>query len=292
MTDTKALWLADVLTDAGLSIKPLAGWEQRGGLLDPGDGANGVMWHHTVTKPSRPDADVDRFLGITGRKDLPAPLCNISTNRDGSVSIIAAGKANHGGLGSWLNISGNANWIGDEMKNLGPTEPWPKKQIECATIAAAAILTELGRGAGWLCAHKEYADPPGRKTDPHTLNMDTMRRNVAAILEAEPMGLPITRTSNVEDIRRLQKLLAQGFKVKLTVTGVYDPPTAAAVKANLLRFTGADEADGPNTDMDNGYVVNGLMMVGLETTAFKTGAGLSEADVLAIINDRTIVSAS
>jgi hypothetical protein len=178
----RATWLADVIRDAGLTIKPLTGWEVRGKELDPVDGPNGVMLHHTVTAKSRSDSSVDYFLGITGRVDLAAPLCNYSTNRDGSVSIIAAGRANHGGAGSWKNVSGNANFIGDEMKNLGAGEAWPAVQLESAYRAAAAVMTQIGRGAEWVCGHKEYATPLGRKVDPHTLNMTDVRARVAILM--------------------------------------------------------------------------------------------------------------
>lgn len=184
---SRATWLADVLRDAGLVVKPYSGWETRG--------ANdftplGVMWHHTVTSPSTPDSSVDRTLATGGNANTPPPLCNYSTNRDGTVSIIAAGTANHAGAGAWNGITavsgvngddGNERFFGDEMKNNGTTEAWPRAQLESARIAAAAILNHLGADASWLCSHKEWA--PGRKVDPHSLNMSTERGLVDAIME-------------------------------------------------------------------------------------------------------------
>lgn len=188
---SRAIWLADVLTDAGLKLKPYPGWETRGGSsFKP----VGVMWHHTVTKPSTADEVIDRFLATTGSSKVPAPLCNYSTNRDGTVSLIAAGTANHGGVGAWTvdgtRHSGNSLFFGDEMKNLGTVkEPWPGLQLESARIATAAILDHLHRTADYLCAHKEYALPLGRKGDPHSLNMDVERMNVEAIMDG-PNGEP------------------------------------------------------------------------------------------------------
>jgi hypothetical protein len=177
----RATWLVDVLEDAGLTVHPYPGWEKRGKTdLDP----VGVMWHHTVTKPSSPDIAVDKVLALTGSSTVPAPLANISTNRDGSVSVIAAGTANHGGAGRWDGVSGNRYFLGDEMKNLGSkVEPWPQVQLDAARHAAAAILTYIGAPAQMLCGHKEYATPAGRKVDPHSLDMDTERLTVAAIME-------------------------------------------------------------------------------------------------------------
>lgn len=184
---SRADWLADVLSDAGLSIKPVAGWMTRGkGDLDP----VGVVWHHTVTSPASPDPRVDTMLAIMGSSSVPAPLCNYSTNRDGTISIIASGTANHAGVGTWANHRGNRFFLGDEMKNYGsgkPSstfyEPWSNTQLESARVAAAAVLNHLGETAAMLCGHKEYATPAGRKVDPHSLNMNAERSIVESIQE-------------------------------------------------------------------------------------------------------------
>jgi hypothetical protein len=176
----RAVWLADVLRDAGLVVHPYPGWETRGAeAFTP----RGVILHHTVTRPITPDLTIDQMLAVTGSSKVPAPLANYSTNRDGSISIIASGTANHGGAGNWKGVSGNRLFFGDEMKNLGTTaEPWPGIQLDSARIAAAALLTHLDRDASWLCGHKEYATPPGRKTDPHSLDMNNERARVAALI--------------------------------------------------------------------------------------------------------------
>lgn len=179
---SRATWLADVLTDAGLTVRPYPGWETNG---KDDFAPRGHMLHHTVTRPTASDAVVDRVLAVTGSSRVKAPLGNISTNRDGSVSIIAAGTANHGGVGRWNGVAGNRYWVGDEMKNWGTAarEPWTARQVDSALIAAAAILTHIGSDASWLCGHKEYATPPGRKVDPHSLNMNALRAKTKAIME-------------------------------------------------------------------------------------------------------------
>lgn len=206
---TTAIWLADVLSDAGLTIHPYPGWETRGrpGGIDP----KGYVLHHTVTSPTTADAIIDRRLAVTGRPDLPPPLCNISTNRDGSVSIIAAGRANHAGVGIWRGVSGNKHFIGDEMKNLAnggqnpkTFEPWSQVQLESARIAAGAILAYLGfTDAAMLCGHKEYATPLGRKRDPHTLDMNAERLLITAKMNGVDMAWakPGDKVETLNDVK-------------------------------------------------------------------------------------------
>lgn len=234
----RALWLADVLRDAGLTIRPYPGWEVRGAdSFDP----RGVILHHTVTPPSSPDSAIDKFLASGGNITTPPPLCNYSTNRDGSVSLIASGTANHGGTGNWKGVAGNRFFFGDEMKNYGTPsrEPWVPRQLDSARIAAAAVLTEIGRDASWVCGHKEYALPPGRKTDPHSLNMSTERALIAAIMTPEENNmLPLDPNSAVEDIRSLQNRLNLVYSSGLALDGVWGESTIAAVKTNLGSLTG------------------------------------------------------
>lgn len=191
----RAVWLADAFTDAGLTVHPHQGWETRG---QESFTPKGVMWHHTVTSPNRTDAAIDQFLAVTGSSTTAAPLCNYSTNRDGSISIIAAGTANHGGVGKWNGVSGNRYWVGDEMKNAGTaTEPWSGIQLEAARLAAAVVLEKIGSDTSWLCGHKEYA--PKRKRDPHSLDMNTERLLVATLMEVDMTDDQDARLKTVED---------------------------------------------------------------------------------------------
>lgn len=247
-----ALWLPDVLAAAGLDVVLVDGWETRGrpGGITP----KGHLWHHTVTPPGRRDEVVDRFLCVgrlTGENKLPGPLANISTNRDGSVSIIAAGRANHAGTGIWKGVSGNVNFIGDEMKNYGSGdpddpeyEPWVPEQLESARISAAAILRHLGHSsATMLAGHKEYATPAGRKTDPHTLRMNDERLAVSRMILEPPedtMWLPLAEGQTSEDVRLLKLMLNQAFASGLDVgSNAYDAATVAAVRVNLGHLTGS-----------------------------------------------------
>lgn len=183
---TYALWLPDVIRSTGLNVRVYKGWESRGGSsFNP----VGYMWHHTVTKPSLSDVTLDVILAERGNSVTPPPLCNISTKRDGSITVIAAGVANHGGKGSWRGRSGNRFFVGDEMANYGTQdrEPWSQIQLESARVAAAAIASYLGMDPQMFCGHKEYGNNPpgwpGRKTDPHTLSMEREREMLTLNME-------------------------------------------------------------------------------------------------------------
>ena len=164
------------------------------------------------------------MLAVGGSSKVKAPLCNYSTNRDGTVSLIAAGTANHGGSGKWNGLSGNRFFFGDEMKNLGTqtAEPWSGIQLESARRAAAAILHHLGQDEGWVCGHKEYT--PGRKTDPHTLNMNAERVLIGALLsEAEMWTKPSDGPAAVQTLDDVKRVHAYHGNTILTAADIdYD----------------------------------------------------------------------
>lgn len=256
----RALWLVDTLENAGLTVHPFKDWESRGQTTFA---PTGVMWHHTVTRPTTADPTIDHFLAITGSSTVAAPLCNYSTNRDGSVSVIAAGTANHGGTGVWKGISGNRYWFGDEMKNLGTSkEPWPKIQLDAARTAAAAVLKHLGKPAGMLVAHKEYATPAGRKSDPHTLNMNAERLLVAQLIEGDDMAV-LTDAEQKELQDFLKAISASGSNVGFVTQCIED-----------IR----------EKNTAGGYATR------VHTHPGVPGGGLTHADVVAIINGSQIVA--
>jgi hypothetical protein len=121
---------------------------------------------------------------VDGRSDLPGPLSHLGLGRDGTFYVIAAGRCNHAGAGSWQGLAaGNANFIGIEAENTGLADdtPWPSVQLEAYRRGVAAILTHVGRPALFCVGHKEYALPKGRKDDPD-FEMEAFRRDVAAIM--------------------------------------------------------------------------------------------------------------
>lgn len=233
------IWLPGVLESAGLKVARVDGWEGRG----RGDfGVTlGVICHHTGG--SRTGNMGSLGVLIEGRPDLPGPLAQLGLGRDGTYYVIAAGRCNHAGKGSWKGLTqGNTNFIGIEAENTGKTDdPWPAVQVDAYHRGVAAILKHVGRGPDFCCGHREYAEPAGRKSDP-TLDMDEFRRSVASILSGtappprpipavEPAGRKrptLRRGDKGPLVEELQKKL--GFDAE-NADGDFGPKTEAAVRA-------------------------------------------------------------
>jgi len=184
-------WLADVLYAAGLKVAEHDGWKTRGqGDVGP---TRGVLCHHTAG-PAHGNMPSLGTL-INGRPDLRGPLSQLGLGRDGTFYVLAAGRCNHAGVGSWQGITtGNTSFIGIEAENTGTAadSPWPAVQLDAYQRGVAAILGRLGVSAEFCAGHKEYALPKGRKDDP-TLVMDAFRAAVAAHLAGTappPMQIP------------------------------------------------------------------------------------------------------
>jgi hypothetical protein len=161
--------LADVLTSAGLKVCELPGWQGRGRELDRVDA---VLWHHTVTDRKIPDLTVANLLRL-GRSDLPGPLSQLGLDRSGRFWIVADGRCNHNGYGTYGNQS-----LGIEAFHEGtPEHPWPGIQLDAWIRGTAALLRYLGLPVERVLGHKET--DPARKSDPAGLPMDRMRQMVA-----------------------------------------------------------------------------------------------------------------
>src|SRR5262249_28298069 len=129
---------------------------------------------------------------INGRPDLLGPLAQLGLGRDGTYYIIAAGRCNHAGAGSWQSLTnGNANFVGIEAENTGMADdPWPQVQMTAYYHGVAAILRQIGQTADFCAGHKEYALPAGRKSDP-SFDMTFFRAAVEAILSGAAQALPL-----------------------------------------------------------------------------------------------------
>lgn len=233
-------WLPQVLQNAGLKVAECDGWQTRG-VAEMGN-VLGVLCHHTATPTRQGNMPTIDTL-IKGRSDLPGPLSQLGLGRDGTYYIVAAGKCNHAGAGSWQNItSGNSHFIGIEAENTGGHDdyPWPAVQLDAYHRGVAAILKHVGQGVQFCAGHKEYALPPGRKTDPD-FDMVAFRAAVSAILQnvapppqlipvAEPsgQGRPTLRRGLNND-PELVKVVQT--RVGVTADGVFGPGTEAAVRA-------------------------------------------------------------
>ncbi len=235
-------WLPSVLEEAGLKVAVDPGWDTRGRAeMGP---VLGILCHHTAgpREGNMPSLATVR----NGRPDLPGPLAHLGLGRDGTFYVIAAGRCNHAGAGSWQGlVDGNTNFIGIEAENTGTSvdSPWPDVQLDAYRHGVAAILRHVGRSALFCAGHKEYALPPGRKTDPD-FDMVAFRRDVAAILAGttpplapipavEPVapaggGAPrptVRRGDTGPFVAAVQKALG------LAPDGVFGPGTEAAMRA-------------------------------------------------------------
>jgi len=155
--------LAERIRRKGVEVVEIAGWETRGSsTYSPLLG----LWHHTAGP--RTGSTPSLATCIYGRPDLPGPLCQVLQSRepDGrdKAYVIAAGRANHTGVGEWRGISGNSKAFGVEVEHVGTvTQPGARHEITARIIAAG--LEGGSRDARNCCRHAEYAKPEGRKID-------------------------------------------------------------------------------------------------------------------------------
>jgi hypothetical protein len=251
----RATWIAQKLREYGVNVVEIDGWTTRGSTtFSP----KGVVVHHTVGGAGEAPS---LAICINGRLDLPGPLCNILLGRSGTAYVIAAGRANHAGTGSWQGISGNSNMFGIEAENRGyASDPWPQVQLDAYYKICKALIDGIEVGADRVCGHKEWA--PGRKVDPHTLDMNEFRNSVANAGGTAPAPAPAPEPAPNTPDDGLWRLGDTGDKVREiqnncnfwgwdagAVDGIFGPATEAAVKRmqSILKIP-ADGIWGPQTE--------------------------------------------
>jgi peptidoglycan hydrolase-like protein with peptidoglycan-binding domain len=245
-------WLADVLRDAGCKVEEVPGWETRGvgEMVD----VKGVICHHT--SGNRNGNDPTLPVIIHGRDDLPGPLSQLLLGRDGTFHVVAAGKCNHAGKGSWHGVTaGNSNFIGIEAENDGISEPWSDIEMEAYIKGVAAILTHVGADSVMAAGHKEYALPKGRKVDP-TFDMYAFRDHVENLMRVgatQPLSvLPVPHVDPVRSMLRKGDMGASVFKLQevlgVRADGQFGPNTEKAVESFQRRKgLNVDGKVGPQT---------------------------------------------
>lgn len=160
----------------GLTVEVVPGAETRGSsAFNP----YGFVGHHTAGAKTgdRPSLN----LCVVGRSDLDGPLCNDFLTRAGVNVIVAAGRANHAGVGGFRGLVGNSAMWGCEAEDDGDGV-WTDAQLTAYPRLVAARLWLINRDASWYCAHRTWA--PTRKVDPTGISDDWMRQKVAPLLAA------------------------------------------------------------------------------------------------------------
>lgn len=153
--------LGSIARGAGLRVIETPGWMSRGGSMSS---IQSVVCHHTAgaATGNMPSLNVV----VNGRAGLSGPLCNYALGRDGTVYVVAAGRANHAGVVNNNALYANEHAIGIEAENTGLGEPWNAIQIDAYARLCKALITAFGLPVSRVMGHKEVAAPKGRKSDP------------------------------------------------------------------------------------------------------------------------------
>src|SRR5699024_8611085 len=186
-------------------------------------------------------------LGVVtnGRPGLSGPLSQLFLSRNGTVYIVAGGRAYHAGRVSSSRYS-NSHSIGIEAEATG-VDKWPDGQIEAYAKLCKALIKEFKLPVSRVVGHKEAAVPRGRKIDPN-FNMDQFRGKVSGSKggvssgggstggggktystpgKAEPLGL-YDKGSRVKEWQEV--LLDHGYKLPDGADGYFGPDTVTATK--------------------------------------------------------------
>lgn len=158
--------IIDALRQVGLRPIEMAGWPTRG---DARFNPRGSVNHHTAGPRAGNHPSLKLLTNGVHQANgnfLKGPLSNVSLARNLDVNLIAAGRANHAGAGSWRGLVGNSSVWGLEVEHTGnlATEGVPsaeKWEVMFRIHAAFALLS--GFDASMVCQHFEWA--PRRKID-------------------------------------------------------------------------------------------------------------------------------
>jgi len=187
--------------DSGVRVVYVSGWQDRGtgGTFSP----RGLIDHHDASSVT---SGTWGAIGTVthGRPDVPGPLSQFFVARGSvpQIAVVAAGRANHGGLGGphkgIPQHSANAYTYGIEKANNGVGESYTDASIRATRALFAAILMEIKAGATMTIGHKEWA--PTRKIDPR-YSMPWMRNLVAETM---------TGTTPEDDMQLSDKVQIKG----------------------------------------------------------------------------------
>ena len=230
MSSGRQPWIPQQLRDYGLTVVEHGGWDTRGSTgFDP----SGVLIHHTGGPQGSPAPSLGICInGRGGPNPVPGPLCHILIGRDCVCHVIAAGRANHAGVGGPLlgipKDQGNQYLLGIEEENDGTgQETRTPEQLQTLTLTAAALMNHLNAPEELCLGHKEWTT---RKPDPVNLDMSTFRAAVTAARAAHNQGAPAM--PSIDDYGSAMRDLDEFY---LLIRGTLPTPEERAVWGeNLL----------------------------------------------------------
>lgn len=186
--------MADVLRAAGVPVVEEGDWQHRGtgGSFD----AQSIMLHHDASPPGSSSSSADYIIDNL--------LAQVWLDYWGTWHLIAAGRMNHAGKGSWPGVptdNANATFIGIETDHT-TNEQWTSGQRQYGLRGLLALADWLGIRHSLddlfrhLIAHKEWA--PTRKVDPDPLDMDDLR----ALILNPPTEAPLQTIQKLSTVVR------------------------------------------------------------------------------------------
>jgi hypothetical protein len=181
--------LPETLRAAGLTVVEVEGWQNRGRPASTGHfNPRGLqVTHHTAATSSAANPAPGLQTLIQGRSDLPGPLCQTAIAYDGTVYVVAAGRANVNGrkrpVPNWPESDGNEQ-MGCEVITNG-TQPLPAAQVHAIAVHNKVMLDHFGREAdGYLYRHEDISLTG--KWDIGNRTTEQLRADVRAIAPPPP----------------------------------------------------------------------------------------------------------
>lgn len=231
MTYVWQRWLADEFRAAGLKVVEVDGWKDRGRPASTGhfDPTEGVATHHTGWASSAADPAPGIATLVQGRSDLPGPLCQWATAYDGTVYVIAAGRANvngrvgKAGVEGWpLGADGNAIGMGNEVITNG-TQALPEAQRRAIAVTNRVVLERIKKPVARLVRHEDISGTG--KWDIGSLTTKQIRDDAATIQEDD-----MADAATQAQLDRIEKLAKQAVN-KLNNSVARDKKVKEALEA-------------------------------------------------------------
>lgn len=240
----------DVL-DYGFPVEFMKGWQRHGSSIFA---PRGHTIHHDASRGGSARETIKN-----GRQGLSGPLGNYYTERDATLVVIAAGRANHAGRGSYKGLYGNDSVVGTEQANNGSGEEYSDDQIQLIFALSRALANRLGsRGVDLTHAHWEWT---ARKIDPAvdyetgqgSWDMDVFRNELRKF-DLDVRSGNMQRGDKGPKVKRLQWRINQSLhngnhepSGGVTADGIFGKQTEKYVKhmQNLAGYPTTGKLDDP-----------------------------------------------